>query len=235
MNIQNTIIKQKKSSTKYIQNEIRDTDIPLLIKEILQNIIASFKKHQIIPNEIIDSEEKLLMWDKVTLKNNIYFKNIKEKKGNYIYPCKFKEYINNENIKVSFEVNINNNFRKDQEIIGNVECYIIIPEFLYNYYSNLYSKDQVFTENMLYKEDDDQSQESYDYMVFNSFDNQKEFIEKEDSKNEEKDSHIYNKKLTKKIKDKSGNNDEDEDDNNKKSKNISKNDDDSEKKKKKRK
>ena len=42
------------------------------------------------------------MWDKTTIKNNIHFKNMKDKKGNYIYPFKFKEYVNNENYKGSF-------------------------------------------------------------------------------------------------------------------------------------
>ena len=146
--------KTKKTSTKFIPNEIRDTDNQLLIKEILQNIISSFKKHQIILNEKIDKNEKLLMWDKTTIRNNIHFKNMKDKKGNYIYPCKFKEYVNNENIKAIFEININNVYNIDEEIIGNLECFIIVPEFVYNYYSILYEKNENITENMLYKDDD---------------------------------------------------------------------------------
>ena len=34
--------------------------------------------------------EKLLLWNNLIKRNNIYEKNNKDKKGDYIYPCIFK-------------------------------------------------------------------------------------------------------------------------------------------------
>ena len=44
----------KKSSMKYIPNEIRDLEDEDLINNILKNILKSFKKHKIHINEILD-------------------------------------------------------------------------------------------------------------------------------------------------------------------------------------
>ena len=52
-------------------------------------MIKSFKKHEIKKDEIIDSGEKLLMWDKVIFKTSIYFKNKKEKNGSFCIACIF--------------------------------------------------------------------------------------------------------------------------------------------------
>ena len=127
------------------------------------------------------------MWDKTTIRNNIHFKNMKDKKGNYIYPCKFKEYVNNENIKAIFEIKINNFYNIDKEIIGNIECFIIVPEFVYNYYSILYKKKENITENKLYKDDDVENEENSDYMAFNNYDNSEEIIEEEEEINKEEE------------------------------------------------
>ena len=77
----------KKSSTRYIQNDIRDLNNADLIDIILNNIFKSFKKHIIIRNEIIDTDQKLLLWNNLILNNNIYIKNNKIGKGEYLYSC----------------------------------------------------------------------------------------------------------------------------------------------------
>ena len=61
-----------KSSTKYIPNEIRDLDNADLIAIILNNIFKSFKRHIINVDEIIDPNEKLLLWEHLIISNNIY-------------------------------------------------------------------------------------------------------------------------------------------------------------------
>jgi hypothetical protein len=102
-----------KSSTRYTPNEIRDLTDKNLIEIIINNMIKSFKKHAIDINEILDRDEKLLLWNKLILKNEIYIKNTQEKKGEFLYPCIFQNYINTETIKISFEIDINNQFKKD--------------------------------------------------------------------------------------------------------------------------
>ena len=89
-----------KRSTKYSLNEIRDLSDPILIENILINLIKSFKKYFIEKDEIIDTDEKLLMWDNVILKNSIYIKNMKDKNGNFTIHCIFKDYKNTEIIEV---------------------------------------------------------------------------------------------------------------------------------------
>ena len=83
----------KKSSTRYIPNDIRDLDNADLINIILNNIFKSFKKHNINKSEIIEQNEKLLLWNNLTLNNNIYVKNNKNEKGDFVYPCLFKEFV----------------------------------------------------------------------------------------------------------------------------------------------
>ena len=109
----------KKSSTKYIPNEIRDLDNADLIAIILNNIFKSFKRHIINVDEIIDPNEKLLLWEHLIISNNIYIKNSKIKKGEFCYPCIFKEFLNNETIKVSFEANFSQ-FEKEKDYRINI-------------------------------------------------------------------------------------------------------------------
>ena len=123
-----------KSSTKFSPNEIRDLDDPNQIEIILNNMIVSFKKHLIDSNENIDRDEKMLLWNNLFLNNDIYFKNKKEEIGEYYYPCLFREYINTETIKLAFEININKEFQKKNEINCNINNLIIVPEFVYNYF-----------------------------------------------------------------------------------------------------
>ena len=57
-------------------------------------MVKKFKKHIIKENEVLDMNEKLLLWNNLNNRNNIYEKNKKDKKGDYKYPCIFKEYSN---------------------------------------------------------------------------------------------------------------------------------------------
>ena len=50
--------------------------------------------------------EKLLLWNNLSNRNNIYEKNKKNKKGDYIYPCIFKEYSNSETRKILFDIDV---------------------------------------------------------------------------------------------------------------------------------
>ena len=77
------------------------------------------------------------------LNNNINFKNKKDKKGEYLYQCIFKDFINNETIKINFELAINNEHRKNKELNINIDCLIIIPEFVYNYYIIKFNRNQI--------------------------------------------------------------------------------------------
>ena len=155
----------KKSSTKYSPNEIRDLDDLSQIEIILNNIIKSFKKHTIEINEIIDEDEKLLLWNNMILNNNIYFKNKKDKKGEYLYPCIFKDFINNETIKINFELDINNEYRKNKELNINIDCLIIIPEFVYNYYIIKINKNQIVNK-ISFSEDEIEQDFDNDYMEY---------------------------------------------------------------------
>ena len=137
----------KKSSTKYTPNEIRDLDDEDLINNILKNILKSFKKHNINVNEILDENEKLLLWNNLEISNDIFRKSNKEKKGKFLYPCISKDVINSDTIKISFEENINC-FEKSKEYKVNIESLIIIPEFVYNYYLIKFNKNQSILHNI---------------------------------------------------------------------------------------
>ena len=43
----------------------------IFIDKILNNIIRSFRKHQLKKDEILDRDERLLLWNNVVLINNI--------------------------------------------------------------------------------------------------------------------------------------------------------------------
>ena len=106
----------------------------MIIQIILKNIIKSFKKHE------IKIDEKLLMWDNFSFEANIYFKNKKEKDGSFSIPCIFLEYKNNETIKVIISDNFKEKLNNENIILGNIECFIIVPEFVYNFYNNKHMK-----------------------------------------------------------------------------------------------
>ena len=84
-------------------------------------------------NEIIDTDEKLLLWNNLILNNNIYIKNNKIGKGEYLYPCLFKDFVGNDTIKIVFEYD-NFSFKKNKDYKVNIDCLIIIPEFVYHYF-----------------------------------------------------------------------------------------------------
>ena len=153
----------KKSSTKYTPNEIRDLDDEDLINNILKNILQSFKKHKININEIVDPNEKLLLWDNLEFNNEIYTRSDKVKRGEFLYPCIFKEIVNNDTIKIYFEENIVN-FEKNKEYKVNIESLIIIPEFVYNYYLIKFNKNQTILPNISLEEENEILSDSEDYM-----------------------------------------------------------------------
>ena len=136
----------KKYSTKYAPYEIRDIDDQILIDNILNNMVKNFKKHIIKENEILDMNEKLLLWNNLIIRNNIYEKNNKDKKGDYIYPCIFQEYSNSETINIFFEIDINSEFLKNKNILCKLDCFIIVSEFVYNYFILKNDKTQVLNE-----------------------------------------------------------------------------------------
>ena len=124
----------KKYSTKYALYEIRDIDDKNLINIVLNNMIKNFKKHIIKENEILDMNEKLLLWNNLIKRNNIYEKNNKDKKGDYIYPCIFQDYSNSDTIKIIFEIDINSEFVKNKNILYKLDCFIIVHKFVFNYF-----------------------------------------------------------------------------------------------------
>ena len=77
----------RKESTKYKPIEITDLDDPILIDKILSNILKSFKRHIINNEEIIDINEKLLLWNNIIRIRDFYIKNNKDKKGSFTIPC----------------------------------------------------------------------------------------------------------------------------------------------------
>ena len=149
-----------KTSTKFSPDEIRD-----IIENILKNIIKSFKKHKINKNEIIDKDEKLLMWDKVILKNKINYKNLKENNGKFSIPCIFIEYKNNESIKAYLNDKYKDIYNMENEICGNIECFIVVPEFVYNYFLN---KNNVINNIKGFDMESDNSNDLFDYMQYNN-------------------------------------------------------------------
>ena len=156
------------SKYKYSPNEIRDLVDPNQIDIILNNMIVSFKKHLIDSNENIDRDEKMLLWDNLFLKNDIYFKNKKEENGEYYYPCLFRDYINTETVKLAFEIDINKEFQRNNEINCNINSLILVPEFVYNYFIIKIKNNQ---HTLNYKNEDenndnDDSFGKYDYMEF---------------------------------------------------------------------
>ena len=155
---------KKTTSTKFSPNELRDVQDPNLIDIIIKNIIRSFKKHIINKNEIIDEGEKLLLLNTIIINNGIYIKNIKEKKSSFSLPCIFNQFINEDVIKVSFPSKINEIFNLKNEILLNIECGIIVPEFVFNYFTNKVKNELKKTEDDFFNQIE--NEENYDYMIY---------------------------------------------------------------------
>ena len=130
-------------------------------------MINSFKKHVIDLNENIDKDEKMLLWNKLFLNNNIYVKNKKNEQGEYLYPCIFKEYINTETVKLVFEIDINKEFERNKEINCNMNNLNLVPEFVYNYFIIKIKNNQQTMNCKNVKDDNNNSSDKYDYMEFN--------------------------------------------------------------------
>ena len=75
-----------------------------------------------------------MLWNKCIFNKGIFIKDKKKGKGAYSIPCIFKQYINEDNIKVYFSISIDENFGLDKEIITSVENVIIVPDFDFNYF-----------------------------------------------------------------------------------------------------
>ena len=75
---------------------------------------------------------------KTELKNGIYIKSKDNKNGDYCIPCLFDSYVSEDLIKIKFGFNINEYFIKDKIIKTNINCCIIIPYFVYNYFLSKY-------------------------------------------------------------------------------------------------
>ena len=97
-------------------------------------MVKNFKKHSIKENEILDMNEKLLLWNNLIKRNNVYEKNNKDKKGDHTYPRIFQDHSNSETTKIIFEIDINSEFLKNKKILCKLDCFIIVPEFAYNYF-----------------------------------------------------------------------------------------------------
>ena len=84
------------------------------------------------------------------------------------YPCLFKNYINNETIRVQFISDINNTFKKFKEIDANINCFIIILDFVFNYFTNRnnlnYENIKLLNEEILNGKDNEYD----DYMIYNN-------------------------------------------------------------------
>ena len=81
----------------------------------------------------------------------------------------------------------------NQEIIGNFECFIIVPEFefVYSYYSILHNKNENIPEDVRSKKDDDLSEDSFYCMGINNNISEEE-NEKKEIKEQLKDSKNTN-------------------------------------------
>ena len=110
-------------------------------------------------------DEKLFLWNKYVFNKGIFIKDKKKGKGAYSIPCIFKQYINEDNIKVYFNINIDENFSLGKEIITNIDNVIIVPEFVFNYFVLNYghNKVEIGDNNDIDLINDD---DKYDYMIY---------------------------------------------------------------------
>ena len=93
-------------------------------------------------------------------------KILKKKKSYFCFV--FKKFINEEIIKVYLSSTINDVFSINNEILVHIECCIIVPEFVFNYFTNK-------AENELVKNDDEffnqiESEDHCDYMIYKNHD-----------------------------------------------------------------
>lgn len=156
----------KKYSTKYAPNNIRDLEDPVLIENIINNIIKSFKKHMLDPKEIIDENEKLLLWNNLIIRNNIYIKNDKDKKGAFTYPSLFNKYKNNDIINIVIKANISKDLIKDMEINVDINTCILVPEFVFNYFIIKFSNNYEIIKVLSEDDNDINDNNNIDYMVY---------------------------------------------------------------------
>ena len=98
----------------------------------------------------------------------------------------FREYINTETVKLAFEIDINKEFQRNNEINCNINSLILVPEFVYNYFIIKIKNNQ---HTLNYKNEDeindnDDSFGNYDYMKFKNLINLKEPDESANNINE---------------------------------------------------
>ena len=162
---------KKKKSTQYSPNDIRDINDSIVINKILENIFKSFKPHILNNVELIDIDEKILLWNNIILKNNIYSKDKNKNYGSFQYPCVFVKYISSDVIEVNFEINIKDLFKLNKSIKVDISCAIIIPEFVYNYYKIKINKEHKILNFLSLDNINNVSEDMDDYMIYQNIDN----------------------------------------------------------------
>ena len=81
----------------------------------------------------METNEKLLLWDNIIYKKSRFIKK-SETIGNYIYPCIFNKYTNNNTINVTVNSNINDICKEGDNINTDLNCCISVPDFCYDYF-----------------------------------------------------------------------------------------------------
>ena len=153
--------------------------------------------------------KKLLLWNNLILNNNIYVKNYKNWKGDFVYPCLFKELVGKDTIKIFFEFDIRN-FEKNKDYKVNSECLIIIPEFVYNYFIIKHNKNQTFPNDSIFEENSEKLSEISDYMEYKAILSEGESESEENFKNKKKKNKKSKNDSNKKIKEESFSQDQEE-------------------------
>ena len=134
--------------TKRIPIDIKDLTNVEEITEINKNIIKSMSRKLKFEQNVFE-KDYLLLNDNIKLNNNVININYRKRKCNYIIPCRFISYVNNNLFKIVVDIDYYDILVKDQLYDCEAELLNIVQEFAYNYYLK-YSK---FANNLIINEE----------------------------------------------------------------------------------
>ena len=127
------------SSTKRKPIDIKDLEDLDEINEINLNIIKSMSR-KLKEESNIKENDLLLLSDNITVNNNIRIR-YKNAKKNFVIPCRFKSFKNNNLVTIIIDINYKNILKYGEEYVCDHNLLNIVEEFAYSYYKNQYNSE----------------------------------------------------------------------------------------------
>lgn len=89
----------------------------------------------------IKENDLLLLSDNITVNNNNIRIRYKNAKKNFVIPCRFKSFKNNNLVTIIIDINYKNILKYGKEYECDHNLLNIVEEFAYSYYKNQYNSE----------------------------------------------------------------------------------------------